>query len=75
MFAKKDYQKALTYIKMAIAQDDDGHLLEHYGDILWFNDEKEAAVEQWTKALEQDPDNEILQRKVKDKTYYEDATD
>ena len=70
-FAKKDYKMALLYIKSAIEKDDDNHLLEHYGDILWFNDEKEAAVEQWSKALEQDPDNELLQRKVKDKTYYE----
>ena len=70
-FAKKDYNMALLYIKSAVEKDEDNHLLEHYGDILWFNDEKDAAVEQWTKALEQDPDNEVLQRKVKDKTYYE----
>lgn len=70
-FAKKDYNMALLYIKSAVEKDDDNHLLEHYGDILWFNNEKEAAVEQWTKALEQDPDNELLQRKVKNKTYYE----
>ena len=70
-FAKKDYEKALIYIKNAVEKDEDNHLLEHYGDILWFNDEQEAAVEQWTKALEQEPDNELLQRKVKDKTYYE----
>ena len=70
-FAKKDYEKALLYIKSAVEKDEDNHLLEHYGDILWFNDEREAAVEQWTKALETDPDNELLQRKVKDKTYYE----
>ena len=43
----------------------------YYGDILWFSDEKDAAVEQWSKALEMDSDNELLQRKVKDKTYYE----
>ena len=70
-FAKKDYTKALLYIKSAVEHDDDNHLLEHYGDILWFNEEHEAAVEQWTKALEQEPDNELLQRKVKNKTYYE----
>ena len=70
-FAKKDYTKALLYIKTAVEKDEDNHLREHYGDILWFNDEREQAVEQWTKALEEDPDNELLQRKVKDKTYYE----
>jgi len=70
-FAKGDYPMALLYIKSAVEKDEDNHLLEHYGDILWFNDEKEAAVEQWTKALELEPDNELLQRKVKNKTYYE----
>ena len=70
-FAKKDYNMALLYIKSAVEKDEDNHLLEHYGDILWFNDQKDEAVEQWTKALEKDPDNELLQRKVKDKTYYE----
>lgn len=70
-FAKKDYDMALLYIKSAVEKDEDNHLLEHYGDILWFTGEKEQAVEQWAKALEQDPDNELLQRKVKDKTYYE----
>ena len=70
-FAKKDYNMALLYIKSAVEKDEDNHLLEHYGDILWFNGEHEAAVEQWTKALENEPDNELLQRKVKNKTYYE----
>lgn len=70
-FAKKDYKMALLYIKSAVEKSEDQHFFEHYGDILWFSDEKEAAVEQWSKALEMDPDNELLQRKVKDKTYYE----
>lgn len=70
-FAKKDYPMALLYIKSAVEKDEDNHLLEHYGDILWFNNQKEEAVEQWAKALELEPDNELLQRKVKDKNYYE----
>ena len=70
-FAKKDYKMALLYIKSAVEKSEDQHFFEHYGDILWFSDEKEAAVEQWSKALEMDPENELLQRKVKDKTYYE----
>lgn len=70
-FAKKDYDKALLYMKQAVELDEDKHLLEHYGDVLWFTGEKDQAVEQWTKALETDPDNELLQRKVKNKTYYE----
>lgn len=70
-FAKKDYNMALLYIKSAMEKGENEHFLEHYGDILWFTGDKDAAIEQWNKALEQDPDNELLQRKVKDKTYYE----
>ena len=70
-FAKKDYSMALLYIKSAVEKDEDNHLLEHYGDILWFNGDKDGAVEQWTRALELEPENELLQRKVKNKTYYE----
>lgn len=70
-FAKKEYAKALEQIKRLVDKEDNEVVLEHYGDILWFNGEKEAAIEQWTKALENDKDNELLQRKVKNKTYYE----
>ncbi len=71
-YAMGDYRMALLYIKRAVElADDDVNLLQHYGDILWFNDDKEAAIEQWSRALELDPDDESLQRKVKDKTYYE----
>ena len=48
---KKDYEKALLYIKSAVENDEDEHLLEHYGDILWFNNEKEQAVEQYSRRL------------------------
>lgn len=70
-FVKKDYQKALLYIKNAVEKVVDINLLEHYGDILWFNDDKDGAIEQWTRALELLPEDELLQRKVKNKTYYE----
>ena len=37
-FAKKDYAKALTYIKKAVENDEDNHLLEHYGDIPYYEE-------------------------------------
>jgi len=71
-FVKKDYDMALLYIKSAVDKDTSGSpdLLEHYGDILFFNGELDQALEQWQRALEADPDNELLQRKVKFKTYF-----
>ena len=71
-FKKHDYNMALTYIKAAIDNDNSGmsEIFEHYGDILFMMGEPEQAVEQWKKALEAAPDNELLQRKVKHRTYF-----
>ena len=72
-FKKKDYAMALLYIKSAIANADEpsADILDHYGDILYMNGDTDEAVKQWEKALELEPDKELIKRKVEDKTYYE----
>lgn len=72
-FRKGEYVMALLYMKKAIECTDEVNWEElgHYGDILWFNDEHEAAVQQWQLALDMKPDDELLQRKVNNKQYYE----
>jgi tetratricopeptide (TPR) repeat protein len=42
----------------------------HAGDIYFWNQQPDKAVEFWKKALDLDPDNELLARKVKYKTYF-----
>lgn len=42
----------------------------HFGDILFMNGEPEAALEAWEKALEGDPENELLKKKIKHKTFF-----
>lgn len=73
-FKKGEYALALTYMKSAIEnsteEDMSAELLEHYGDILFMNGKHEEAVPNWEKALELKPDSEILQRKVKHKTFF-----
>ena len=72
-FKKKNYDMALLYIKSAMDNSDSpsADIIEHYGDILFMTGDKEGAVTQWEKALKLNPSNELLQRKVQDKTYYE----
>lgn len=45
-------------------------VFEHAGDIYFMCGEPAKALEFWEKALELDPEREILQRKVKHKTYF-----
>lgn len=45
-------------------------VLEHAGDIYFMDGEPEKALEFWKRALDIDPDNDCLARKVKHKTYF-----
>ena len=72
MFKKKDYAQAMAYIDKALENSDEpsAELFQHAGDIYFMNAEPAAALDFWQKALELEPDNELLQRKVKHKTYF-----
>lgn len=75
-FKKGEYGLALTYMKSAMTYSQENgekpsaELLEHYGDALFMNGFHEEAVKQWELALELNSDSEILQRKVKHKTFF-----
>ena len=66
LFKMGDNEKALEYIRKAVANDDtpSSDLLEHYGDILERSGDHEGAVTQWKKAFELDPDSKSLKAKL-----------
>lgn len=73
LFRLTRYKDALTYIEKALANSKDApseEMFSHYGDILFMNGKPEEALAQWETALKLNPDNELLQRKVKHKTYF-----
>lgn len=72
-FKKKNYDMALLYIRSAISNSDapSSDILEHYGDILFMTGDEEGALKQWEEALKLDSENELLRKKVENKTYYE----
>lgn len=75
LFLKGRYEEARTYQAAAIEKTEkDGtpsaELYSHYGDILFMNRMVDEALDYWKKALELEPDNELLQRKVKHKTFF-----
>lgn len=50
-------------------------LVDHYGDILYMNGEKEKAIEQWEKAKEMGKESTILDEKIAKGEYIEDTTE
>lgn len=72
-FKKGEYSLALTYIRSAInysQNEESAELLEHFGDILFMNGFHEEAIPQWERAFELNPESELLQKKVKHKTFF-----
>lgn len=71
MFKQKNYEEAKNYIDktLEIESEPTSELLEHAGDIYFMNLLPVEALEYWNRALELDPGNTLLQKKVKEKRY------
>lgn len=75
LFKKKDYKEALEYQMKAVAAAEAagemaGEFYHHLGDILFMNHRPDEAVENWKRALDLEPDNELLKKKVANKTFF-----
>lgn len=67
-YQQGNYSLAKFYIERAINnlkdEQDPGVILDHYGDILWMNNEDEKALEAWKKALKSGLESEELIQKI-----------
>lgn len=72
MFKKKNYVEAEVYIRRALdnTTEPSQELFHHAGDIFFMNAMPDEALDYWEQALDLDPDDELLQKKVKHKTYF-----
>ena len=73
MFKMKRYFEAKYLIERAIDNGGDTSdvILEHYGDILFMNGDKEGAIEQWKKALKFGKGSGKLEEKIEKGEYIE----
>ena len=73
LFELKQYSEALTYIKKAVDYDEtrSGVIIEHYGDILYFNDDVNGALEQWRRVKVIGNGSDKLDEKIASEKYIE----
>lgn len=73
LFKKNKLQEARIWIEKAIQNGGESSavILEHFGDILFKQGEKELAIEYWIKAKEKGGDSENLGKKIENKQWYE----
>jgi len=74
-FVRGNYTLAKIYIEQAISKDytKSAELLDHYGDILFFAGDRDKALDQWIKAKEAGKKSKTLNKKIEEKTYYEET--
>ncbi|MEG1545476.1 MAG: hypothetical protein RR382_13305, partial [Tannerellaceae bacterium] len=72
-FMQANYTLAKIYIESALEKDTTKsfELIDHYGDILFMNGDKDKALEQWKKAKEMGKKSDVLERKIAEQIYIE----
>lgn len=72
LFKRKEYSKAREIIDRTLSMSDErsSEVFEHAGDIYFMDGDPDGALKFWKEALELDPDNALLAKKVKHKTYF-----
>ena len=72
LFKKKEYQRAMEVIEEAMEKTEEAsaELHDHAGDIAFMNQNYDRAISEWRKALALEPDNELIAKKVKYKTFF-----
>lgn len=71
LYMLKDYENAKKYLEIAILNTNNATILEHYGDVLFQLGQKDKAISQWEKAKQMGEISSILDKKIKDKSLYE----
>jgi tetratricopeptide (TPR) repeat protein len=73
LFKQKKYTEAKLWIEKSLLHDKGNSPVktEHYGDILFFLGDTDAAVQNWTKAKAQGSKSPVLERKINEKKYFE----
>jgi tetratricopeptide (TPR) repeat protein len=73
LFKQKDYSGAKLWIEKALTDDKDksGVKSEHFGDIMFYLGNIDAAVENWKKAKANGDNSPLLERKINERKYIE----
>ena len=73
LFQQQKYEDALKWIKKAFQNggEESGVVNEHFGDILFKLDKKDEALKYWKMAKTKKDYSELLDKKIKNKTFYE----
>jgi len=72
LYVRGEFKEAKKFIEKAVLlNDEDGTVIEHYGDVLFQLGNVEEAIVEWEKALQKGEASELLEKKIADRKLYE----
>ena len=73
LFLQGNYAESEALLKRAIENDEnnEGTILEHYGDVLFKLDKVDEAIQYWLRAKETGTASELIEQKIAEKKYIE----
>jgi tetratricopeptide (TPR) repeat protein len=71
LYVNGDYKESKKFLEKAVSLDDDGTVIEHYGDVLFQLGDIEGAIQQWERARDLGEASELIEKKIADRKLYE----
>lgn len=71
LYTRGSYEEALVFLRKAANMEEDGTVIEHYGDVLYQLGKVDDAVEQWKRASTKNDVSKNLDKKIADRKLYE----
>lgn len=71
LYTHGKYKESRKFLEKAASLDEDGTVIEHYGDVLFQLGEVEEAIKQWERARDLGSASELISKKISDRKLYE----
>lgn len=71
LYTNGKFKESKKFLEKAVSLDEDGTVIEHYGDVLFQLGEVEEAIRQWERARDLGSASELIEKKIADRKLYE----
>ncbi|MEQ9468650.1 MAG: tetratricopeptide repeat protein [Ekhidna sp.] len=71
LYVNGKFRESRKFLERAASMDEDGTVIEHYGDVLFQLGEIEEAIKQWERARDVGNASELIEKKIADRKLYE----
>ena len=71
LYVSGQFKESKKYLEKAVSLDEDGTVIEHYGDVLFQLGDVAGAIIQWERARDLGEASELIEKKIADRKLYE----